>query len=62
MPNLVECNVTLPRSSPGLFYIHNLETEKVLPWQHLLPDIDEKLTSYYPCRGLERKEPTKLKI
>ena len=30
--------------------------KKVLPWQHLLPDITEKLTSYYSCRGLECKQ------
>ena len=30
--------------------------KKVLPWQHLLPDIVEKLISSNPCRGLECKE------
>ena len=39
------------------FHIHNLETEKVLSRQHLLPDIAEKLTSSYSCRGWNAKNP-----
>ena len=38
------------------------ETEKVLPWQQLLPGIAKKLSRSNPCRGMECKEPTKIFI
>ena len=31
---------------------------KVLPWQHLLPGLAEKLIGSSLCRGMESKEPT----
>ena len=34
--------------------------KKVLPWQHLLPGVAEKLISCSLCRGMESKEPTKI--
>ena len=34
--------------------------KKVLPWQHLLPGIAEKLISRSLCRGMENKEPIKI--
>ena len=42
----VECLVTLPyRSSSELFIYTTSKQSKVFPWQHLQPDIAEKLTS-----------------
>ena len=34
--------------------------KKVLPWQHLLPGVAEKLISSSLCRGMESKEPIKI--
>ena len=34
--------------------------KKVLPWQHLLPGVAEKLISCSLCRGMESKEPIKI--
>ena len=34
--------------------------KKVLPWQHLLPGVAEKLISSNLCRGIESKEPIKI--
>ena len=31
-------------------------------WQHLLPDIAEKLTSPYSCKGLECKKYTEIEV
>ena len=33
--------------------------KKVLPWQHLLPGVAEKLVRSSLCRGMESKEPIK---
>ena len=33
--------------------------KKVLPWQHLLPGVAEKLIRSSLCRGMESKEPIK---
>ena len=43
-------------------FISPRNRRKVLPWQHLLPGIVEKLVSSNPFRGLECKEPTKMFI
>ena len=34
--------------------------KKVLPWQHLLPGVSEKLISSNLCSGMESKEPIKI--
>ena len=34
--------------------------KKVLPWQHLLSGVAEKLISSSLCRGMESKEPIKI--
>ena len=50
------------RSSSGFFISTTYKQKKVLPSQHLLPGIAEKLITSYLYRGLECKDPTKMCI
>ena len=41
-------------------FISPRNRKKVLPWQHLLPGVAEKLISCSLCRGMESKESIKI--